>query len=131
RVVAAPGEPGRTEAHAAGQDVLDDDAGGVVGPVVGQGDGVGDGVADVGRRVADRLADLQVGLLGRLGDGGAVVGGVGVELVAVVDAGPGELRGGADPPRLELQGGLAPAGQRAHVPQPGGAGVGPLAGGRG
>src|SRR5262249_2542387 len=39
----------------------------------GQGYGVGDGITHVGRGVIDRLDDLQVGLLRRLGGGGAVV----------------------------------------------------------
>src|SRR5262249_48935357 len=61
--------------------------GGQVGTAVGQGDGEGDKLGDDGCRVVHRLGHDQVGAWRRFGGAGAVVGGVRVELVGVVDPG--------------------------------------------
>src|SRR5262249_52789536 len=59
---------------------------GVARAGIGQGNGKRDGVADVGRGIADRLGDGEVGFLWVDRAAVAVVGGVRIVLVGVVDA---------------------------------------------
>ena len=76
-----PGWAWPTQGQAGRQQVGHLHAGGRVGPLLVSVTVKVIDVADVGRRVADRLGHGQVGLLRRLGGAGAVVAGVGVELV--------------------------------------------------
>src|SRR5262249_51950636 len=103
--------------------------GGQVGTAVGQGDGEGDKLGDDGCRVVHRLGHDQVGAWRRFGGAGAVVGGVWVELVGVVDPGHIGQGVGAVHPCQDLQGLGRVSGHPAHGPEAGEAVIAP-AGGR-
>src|SRR5262249_36953749 len=125
-VVTAGAGCGAHEAETGRDWVVEGHARGRVRAVVGHDNDEGDHIAYIGPRVADSLADGQVGLLRRLDGAGAIVRGVGVELVAVTDRsriGPGDR---ADHARLDGQRLWSSGRHRAHGPGAGGAVVGPL-----
>ncbi len=127
-VVAPLAGGGRHESQPGRQLVVDQDAGGDVGPEVVQGDGEGDEVPHVGRGVADHLGEGKVGLLGGDCGAGRVVARVGVELIGMADRRGVGLGAGADHPGLDQQGLRRRRGHRADRPDAGGAVVVSLAG---